>query len=189
MHRRASEFRVHLLDQLLHLGGLALTDEGAGIRGGAILEHGGNGYAASRFDQGFKLCQGNVVGGFFLAEAGAIQPDKDGQFFFLCFYFGCASDFMKFVQRNTPFQKDAALFASAAGGRVPPCTRPCAGGARGRCPLDSRRGYAPDPEMRSHLHLACGRDGGWVHSQSQLPCWPVRQNDCGLAGFMQQYPI
>ncbi|RKJ75913.1 hypothetical protein D7X33_15855, partial [Butyricicoccus sp. 1XD8-22] len=31
------------------------------------------------------------------------------------------------------------------GGRALPCTR---------------WGFAPDPEMLSHLHLACGRDGG-----------------------------
>ncbi len=36
----------------------------------------------------------------------------------------------------------------------------CAAGTRGRCPLDSRWGFAPDPEMLTHLRLACGRDGG-----------------------------
>ena len=36
-----------------------------------------------------------------------------------------------------------------------------AAGARGRCPLDSRWGFAPDPEMLTHLCLACGRDGGF----------------------------
>ena len=32
--------------------------------------------------------------------------------------------------------------------------------AKGRCPLESRRGDAPDPEMLTHLCFACGRDGG-----------------------------
>ena len=38
----------------------------------------------------------------------------------------------------------------------------CAAGTRGRCPLDSRWGFAPDPEMLTHLRLACGRDGGFA---------------------------
>jgi len=61
----------------------------------------------------------------------------------------------------------------ADSGRALPCTRAYAAGtshserayaasARGLCPLDSRWGLkAPDPEMLTHLHFACGRDGGF----------------------------
>ena len=46
----------------------------------------------------------------------------------------------------------------AGSGRALPCTRAFAAGTKGRCPLDSRRGFSPGPEMLTHLRLACGRD-------------------------------
>ena len=44
--------------------------------------------------------------------------------------------------------------------RCPLYTRAYAPGTKGRCPLESRWGIAPDPEMLTHLCFACGRDGG-----------------------------
>jgi len=63
----------------------------------------------------------------------------------------------------------------------------CAARARGLCPLDSRWGYAPDPEMLTHLCLACGRDGGWVRWLFMTRCWPARQKAGGPVGLMLLY--
>ena len=40
-----------------------------------------------------------------------------------------------------------------------------ADGTKGRCPLDSRWGFTPDPEMLTHLCFACGRDEGRVRGR------------------------
>ena len=50
-----------------------------------------------------------------------------------------------------------------------------AAGTSGLCPLDSRRGVTPDPEMLTHLCFACGRDEGFwciVFPYTVLACPP-----------------
>ena len=49
--------------------------------------------------------------------------------------------------------------------------RPSAGSAKGLCPLDSRRGYAPDPGMLTHPCLACGRDGSFGTYNIVFAAW------------------
>ncbi|RKJ74959.1 hypothetical protein D7X33_18720 [Butyricicoccus sp. 1XD8-22] len=85
--------------------------------------------------------------------------------------------------------------------------RAYAAGTRGRCPLDSRQGAAlwtpgralpctrwgrkpPDPEMLSHLYVACGRDGGFCPPFTLRD--PARQNGGGLVGvgyLMGGFPL
>ncbi len=50
-----------------------------------------------------------------------------------------------------------------------------ADGTKGRCPLDFRWGFTPDPEMLTHLCFACGRDGGMgalLAARAVLTCLP-----------------
>ncbi len=48
--------------------------------------------------------------------------------------------------------------------------RPYAGCARGRCPLDTRRGFAPDPEMLRISASPAGGTGVWVRPHSFFLC-------------------
>jgi len=56
-----------------------------------------------------------------------------------------------------------------------------AAGTRGLCPLDSRWGFAPDPEMLTHLFLAYGRDGG-LGALSSVPALLTSLPKAGQAG-------
>ena len=67
-----------VLHQLLDLRHLALADEGAGIRAGPVLEHGGGGLAAGGLHQGLQLRHGLLVGVVPGLQPGAGEAGQDG---------------------------------------------------------------------------------------------------------------
>ena len=66
--------------QHLHFLGLALTNEGVGIRGVAVLQHLAGAEAAGGFQKCFQFLQGLVCGGLILPEGVGVQAHQNRPF-------------------------------------------------------------------------------------------------------------
>ncbi len=84
----------------------------------------------------------------------------------------------------------------ADSGRALPCTRAFAAGTRGLCPLDSRWGYTPDPEMlRISPRLRAGRGLWCVSARFSLLTGPPkglragRLHACIFYGYQNERPL
>ena len=75
--------RVHGVDQLLHLGHLALTDEGAGVRAVLGLHDHRRRLATRRLQQGGQLVHGLLGGVFLPGQAEGVQPHQHRPLLFL----------------------------------------------------------------------------------------------------------
>ena len=74
--------------QLLHLSRLALADEGAGIGGVLVLEHGAHAHAPRSLQQIGQLLHGGVVGVFLGGQAVGVQAHQHRPVFrLLCLVF------------------------------------------------------------------------------------------------------
>ena len=80
--------RPHGPHQLLHLSRLALADEGAGIGGVLVLEHGAHAHAPRSLQQIGQLLHGGVVGVFLGGQAVGVQAHQHRPVFrLLCLVF------------------------------------------------------------------------------------------------------